>query len=698
MAEPPLDEGQARTPRRLFYYNAGFLRDRRLRRILALAGHDLRIGWPRAGDGVAVWGRSPYAARGEAVARTRKLPLVRIEDAFLRSVRPGRQGQSPLGLLIDPIGVHFDSAGPSALEDILKNHPLDDTTLMRRAVDGIGRLQAGDLSKYNIHDPALPVPPPGFVLVVDQTRDDASIRYGGATARTFNDMLAIALAENPDARVLIKAHPETITGFRAGHFGGADAAGRTSLITDAVSPHALLKRAAAVYTVSSQLGFEAILAGHRPRVFGQPFYAGWGLSVDENPPPRRGRNLTKAQLFAAAMILAPVWYDPCRDRLCTFEEAVDQLEAEVRQYREDRQGYVALHMAAWKRGQLQAFFGREKPLVFAGDTDQAAAQAKAQATTKGRRLMVWASRAPQSLDAPDVHRVEDGFLRSRGLGAQLVPPISLVADDLGIYYDPTRPSTFERLLLAGMPPGGRERARQLIEKLVVGRVTKYNQGGAALPRLSLPPRLPLAPRILVVGQVEDDASIRLGATGPVKTNLALLQAARTANPTATLIYKPHPDVEAGLRKGSVSPADLADLADLVARMMDPARLLDQVDGVWTITSLLGFEAMLRGLPVTCLGAPFYAGWGLTRDLAPTPQRRRLAPDGRPLPRPDLLALAHAALIAYPRYYDPVARRPCPPEVAVHRLIHAPLPPAGPLPRFLSGAQTILGRHAPALRR
>ena len=58
-------------PRRLFYYNAGFLRQPRLRRILTLAGHELRLGLPSAGDGVVVWGRSPYAARGEAVAAKR---------------------------------------------------------------------------------------------------------------------------------------------------------------------------------------------------------------------------------------------------------------------------------------------------------------------------------------------------------------------------------------------------------------------------------------------------------------------------------------------------------------------------------------------------------------------------------------------------------------------------------------------------
>ena len=107
------------------------------------------------------------------------------------------------------------------------------------------------------------------------------------------------------------------------------------------------------------------------------------------------------------------------------------------------------------------------------------------------------------------------------------------------------------------------------------------------------------------------------------------------------------------------PADILALADTVLPDADTARLLTQVDEVVTITSAMGFEALLRGVPVTTLGAPFYAGWGLTRDLGPQPPHRKA--------RPGLAALAHAALIAYPRYHDPVTGQPCPPEVALDRL-------------------------------
>lgn len=119
--------------RRLCYFNAGFLWQGRVRRVLRLAGYELRAARPGDADAVVVWGRSPHARRGEAVAAARRLPLLRVEDAFLRSVRPGRSGDAPLGLLIDTQGVHFDSSAPSDLERCLATHDLDDSNLLRRA-------------------------------------------------------------------------------------------------------------------------------------------------------------------------------------------------------------------------------------------------------------------------------------------------------------------------------------------------------------------------------------------------------------------------------------------------------------------------------------------------------------------------------------------------------------------------------------
>jgi len=675
------DEGTAggASPRRLFVYNGGFLTQGRVRRILTLAGYDIRLGAPGPADAVGVWGKSPTAPRGEAVAEHLGRDVVRIEDAFLRSVRTGREGSAPLGLLIDRSGVHFDSSAPSDLERLLATHPLDDTALLDRARIGMARLRAAHLSKYNACDPALPAPAPGYVLVIDQTKGDASIVHGGARSSTFREMLVVAQEEHPVARILIRTHPESAAGGRAGHFGPEDAAGRISLCDPAVSVHHLMEGAVAVYTVSSQLGFEAVLAGHRPRVFGQPFYAGWGLTEDENPVWRRQRKLTRTQMFAAAMILYPTWFDPCRDRLCRFEEALNQLEAEVRAFREDRAGHVAPGMRLWKRGHLQRFFGRERPLRFCRDGAHAAALAR----RDGRGLLVWGAAPAPATDLP-LRRVEDGFLRSRGLGADLVAPLSLIADGRGLYHDPASESDLEACIAGPLPPGGAARAERLIRALTEGGLTKYNLPAAALPAL------PEGHRILVPGQVEDDASLRFGA-GDVRTNLALLQAVRAANPDAVILWKPHPDVLAGLRRGTVPDAEVRALADVTLGAADADSALKVADEVWTMTSTLGFEALLRGKPVTCLGMPFYAGWGLTRDLGPAPPARRTA-------RPTLAALAHASLIACPRYIDPISGLPCPPEVVVERLMQGTLPARGPVMRILAKAQGLLAGHAHLWRR
>ena len=242
------DAAAAEASRRLFVFSGGFLTEPRIRRILTLAGYDLRLGKPAgAADRVGVWGRSPTAPRGEAVSEWTETPVVRVEDAFLRSVRPGRDGGGPpLGLLIDDLGVHFDSSHPSRLERILATAPLDDGAVLARARDVIERLRAAHLSKYNAFDPALPVPAPGYVLVIDQTQGDASIEWGGASASTFREMLVFAQEEHPGARVVIKSHPETAAGKRPGHYNEGHAHGRITLLDAPVSPWRLVEGAAGV--------------------------------------------------------------------------------------------------------------------------------------------------------------------------------------------------------------------------------------------------------------------------------------------------------------------------------------------------------------------------------------------------------------------------------------------------------------------
>ena len=669
LAEQPLKnsaEGQANAgaelPRRLFVYSTGFFINRRVNQILRQAGWSPRIGLPGQGDSVGVWGDSPTAHRGHRIAGKRNARLVYVEDAFLRSLRPGRQGDAPMGLIVDTKGLHFDARQPSDLEGILLDDPLDQSDLLTRARNAIDWIKHAKLSKYSATRTDLPLPEPGYVLVIDQTRDDASIRASNGNRARFLEMLAFAREENPGARIVIRAHPETALGLRSGHFERGDCGPNDILHDDPVPPWDLLDGATAVYTLSSQMGFEAILAGHKPRVFGTPFYAGWGLTQDEDLIPRRTRRLTAAQLFAGAMIRYPIWFDPYRGRISEIEDVIAGLEAQARAWREDRAGWSAQGMRLWKRPAIRQFYGAgggvrfDKPGTKPGDN---------------RPVMAWANSVPAQTA---IIRVEDGFLRSRGLGAQLVPPLSLVLDEDGIYYDPAKPSRLEALIAQShrLKNIQIKRSEALIQSIIANKLTKYNLSSAM-------PTLPAGERILVVGQVEDDASITLGCSD-IRTNADLLARARAENPDATLIWKPHPDVEAGLRAGAVP--NPGEWADIVLDSVSIAEVLPQIHHVWTMTSLTGFESLLRGMPVTVLGAPFYAGWGLTRDLGAVPARRLAGP------RPTLSGLAHAALIDYPRYFDPVTRMACPPEVAMERLTTGDGQSGVPTLRALSKLQGI----------
>ena len=277
------------------------------------------------------------------------------------------------------------------------------------------------------------------------------------------------------------------------------------------------------------------------------------------------------------------------------------------------------------------------------------------------KIAVWKARTPASvlseleqLDGKLID-VEDGFIRSAGLGADCVPPLSIVVDRLGAHFDPSRESELERLIQdARFSDDMIERARHLRELIVASGVSKYGSGSAPLPD-----RISGRRYVLVPGQVEDDRAVLCGRAG-VEGNLDLMRRVRRDMPDAFILYKPHPDVEAGHRVGGVADELSLEFADEIVRDQPISALISFVDEVHVNTSLAGFEALLRRKPVTTHGVPFYAGWGLTRDLGPVPMRRTATRD--------IDELVAAVLLQYPRYLDPLTGLPCPPEILVRRIV------------------------------
>ncbi|MEO1688377.1 MAG: capsular biosynthesis protein, partial [Pseudomonadota bacterium] len=346
----------------------------------------------------------------------------------------------------------------------------------------------------------------------------------------------------------------------------------------------------------------------------------------------------------AAWLARARFVDPWRGTPCGAEQGLEALTFLRRAALANARQAVTVGFSRWRRRNATPFLTGP-----AGPPLHRATEVQATRTARriGGRLAVWGMRELEASDAPEAVRLEDGFVRSVGLGLQHAPPASLAVDREGLYFDASRPTDFERIAReATFTPALLARAKALRERLVALRITKYN--------LARSEPLPEAPagrrRILVPGQVEGDASLRWGSPD-VHRNAELIRRARARSPDAFLLYKPHPDVLTGLRRGAVDEATLA-LADGVAAEASAAACLDWADEVETMTSLMGFEALLRGRAVATHGRPFYAGWGLTTTAGAAFDR------GRTL---SLDALTAAALILYPRYIDPATRLPAPPE-------------------------------------
>jgi capsular polysaccharide export protein len=374
--------------------------------------------------------------------------------------------------------------------------------------------------------------------------------------------------------------------------------------------------------------------------------------------------LSPEQLVQALLIDGAAYVDPYDGAPASCEAVIDILADWRRLFIANRDISCCLGVTSWKHRRMRQFLFRgDREVSFHRSTRAAMAEAR----RLGGGVAIWPSRAPTDVERVAAEtgvplvRLEDGFVRSSGLGSDLYPPGSIVVDRKGIYYDPSKPSDLETLLLeTDFSPALLERAQALISTLIQGDITKYNVRADAAFDYEPGRKIVLAP-----GQVEDDQSVKLGGAG-VAGNLDFLARVREREPDAYIVYKPHPDVEGGHRKGAIRDRDALKFADRLARNTSLTTLLRTASVVHTLSSLAGFETLLRGRSVVVHGQPFYSGWGLTEDLAPITRRNR---------RLSLNQLVAGVLILYPRYVDPVSGLSCSPELMIKRLRRAPRAPS-----------------------
>lgn len=647
----------------------------------------------RVGDVTAMagWGYARASEKARRLAAAHNLPYLAVESGFLRSLEPGGPRAVSCSLVVDATGIYYDATRPSDLEMLLNDTGWESPELLTEAEKAMDAVVRNRLSKYN-HAPDAPpfvLTTPGQrlrVLLIDQPVGDHSVAPGMADAGAFARMLQQARRDHPGAALFIKSHPEVAAGRRSGYLTAMARNCGATVVPGDVSPLSLLAQADEVYTVTSQMGFEALLLGKTVHCFGMPFYAGWGLTRDAFACSRRIRSRTVAEVFAAAYMLYARYVNPVTGEPCSVHDAI-RLLAEQRRRNEQNSGYTAcLGVEARRRPVCRTFLSSTHGTTHFFRNE---AEAVRKAAERKGRLAVPAPLATDALAATCARRnvplirLADGWLQCGALRAGRTP--SLLRDDRGAPDDPSRPSGLEIMLQqAAMPEPLLARARALRAAMLRQGVILSSPRPGAVPVVpadasaAAAPAGPLPgerPTLLVAGSHADQPSSAL-APGDDE----LLRQVRAARPDARILYLP--PTESGPRPPYASrrPGD-TQAADAVVQPDELPRLLPAVQEVHTVAALTGFDALLRNIPVHTYGGPFYAGWGLTTDERIFPRR------SRPLTLDMLVA---GALVLYPCHYDWGGRQFCGPE-DICRLAALGQPSPAWLHRLRSLVRRIAGR-------
>lgn len=562
---------------------------------------------------IVCWGYKPSSRKAEKLSTKRDLQLLRLEDGFITHL-PGCP--TKLSVCCDSQGMHYSDT--SDLHALCTKIRSDQE--LKRAQAAIAFKNAHFISKYN-HNPVTSfnqlASQKRYILIADQVSDDESVKHSNATVETYLQMIMDALDEHQEHDVLINIHPDNkkkkpfsslIPNALRVELSRNE---RVHFINTPINAIQLVSQCDYVYTISSLIGFEAVLLDKQVKVYGSPFYAGYGLTEDVQTPYKV--SLSKEAVFYAAYIDYCTYINPFSKERCELEDVMEMIAVNIRCMPLTQ--VIIKKPSLWKRNFLKRFLAHYSLLEPAFSSTFYNAE--------------WG----YTRDSECTLSIEDGFVRSVGLGSSLILPSSLVVDRGGIYYDFRSDSELQKILnTRQFTQRELERSERIVDYLREHKISKYNLSNQQV-------QTPTKPYVLVPGQVESDKS--LIASGCGYKNADAVKIAKERYPDHIVVYRPHPDVV----YNGVSQQDetrASELADITTTQGDIIQWIENAAGVVTITSNSGFEAILRDIPVYCLGYPYYYGYGLTQSEVSLPNRNRQL---------DIFMLVAGVLICYPRYID-----------------------------------------------
>jgi capsular polysaccharide export protein len=610
--------------------------------------------------GIVIW--KAHRKKSIVFAQRYNLPLIQIEDAFIGYLEDTHGKMVNIGFYYDSSGkVYYSGKGGNIISTTLETKDYTQENLQETSLL-IEKIVLHKITKFNktTQPQFIPTQNTAPILLIDQLLGDNSITVNGHGTNEFQRMyeqaMRLAKAKYNGEKIYIKTHPKG-----RGYLQAIAKKDDVVFLNEDYNIYDILLHVDEVFTVSSQVGFEALLSRKTVHTFGMPFYAGYGLTNDDIKTNRPKRSIE--EVFYASYIKACRYFIAKREY--NLDKILDVISEHKRLTQMDNQidRFFFYKIPLWKMPHVVSFLFKKNLKITRVKNKKSLEK---YVPTSNDAVVVWGFKGEceMLLSYTENHNIpiitfEDGFIRSVGLGSDFITPYSLVMDRYGIYYNPQQTSELEVILSNfTITPEQKTRVRNLQRMIVQHKITKYNVDKKDSQKTLEEIKQNAQGRriILIAGQVSDDMSIIKGGV-MISDCRTLTEKVRQENPDAFIVYKHHPDVIANNRKGYISSHILRKYADVILKDINIADVIQIADELHTITSLAGFEALLYGKKVVHYGLPFYGGYGFTENKSSIYTRKVI----------DFDTFCYAILLLYPRYAVSNIRIALTPEIIIKTL-------------------------------
>lgn len=590
------------------------------------------------------WGYQEETEDLFKLSKKNNLNFHRLEDGFIKSYISGEEDSLSHSIVMDKKGMYYNTSSENDFKELCLKVPFKKKS-EEEVSEIINRIIVNSVSKYNKEKNKSSLEVKGKnVLLISQVKGDSSLKFGKVEDISTEDILKdIKEREGTNTNIYVKIHPGSLLEGKESSIDLDKCKEAGCLFIEGEYDNFnLLKKFDAIYTKTSQLGFESLLLGKPTYVYGIPYYSQYGLTNDLNKEAKLIKNLTKEELFYFAYIEYSFYYSHLDKRTTDIDKSLDSIIFYKNHLNKIDKDLILLDFKdkdkSFIRGLTQSYRALKRAFIKSKDF----------LGTSTDLLVSYENKTNLSRNSITVSK---GVLEDIEVSKEEKENYSMIFDELGIYYDPEKKSGFEKILLnkKGLSSYEDKRIINLVEKIKENQISIKSKLKAS--KLALKKQA-YKKYILIPGQIEEDISIKAGGLGMNMSKL--IENVRSKNIDSFIIYKPHEDVLSGKEKGISEHSD----CDYIAYTESIESLMDIADEVHVLTSIVGFDALLNGKATYVYGHPFYCGWGLTKDLSNAPMRRTAK---------TLNELAYSFYIDYATYYYNGSYRT--PEYVLNVMLH-----------------------------